>query len=54
MIEEFGYGYIRELMTKYFGVKNTSLIKAEMLDVDGFDPEGIVSDTINTIVNSDL
>jgi len=54
LIEEFGYGYIHKLMTQYFGVKNTSLIKAEMLDVDGFDSEKIVSNTINEIINSDL
>jgi len=54
LIEEFGYGYVRELMTKYMGVKETSLIKAEMLDVDGFDPERIVSDIINEIASMKL
>jgi len=54
LIEEFGYGYIRDLMINYFGVKNTMLIKAEMLDVDGFDSERIVSDTIRSIADMDL
>ena len=47
LVEEFGYGYIRDLATKYMGIKETCLIKAEMLDVDGFDSEKIVNDTIN-------
>lgn len=46
LVEEFGYGYIRDLATKYMGIKETCLIKAEMLDVDGFDSEKIVNDTI--------
>ena len=47
LVEEFGYGYIRDLATKYMGIKETYLIKAEMLDVDGFDSEQIVNDIIN-------
>jgi len=51
LVEEFGYGYIRNLMINYMGVKNTTLIKAEMLDVDGFDSERIVCDTIRSIAD---
>ena len=54
LIEEFGYGYIHNLMTKYMGVKDTTLVKAEMLDVDGFDSEAIVLDTISSISNMQL
>lgn len=54
LVEEFGYSYIRDLMIKYMGVKGTTLIKAEMLDVDGFDSEKIVCDSINEIANMDL
>jgi len=54
LIEEYGYGYIRDLMIKYMGVKDTTLIKAEMLDVDGFDSEKIVSDTIRSIADMEL
>jgi len=53
LVEEFGYRYIHDLMTKYFGIKGTCLIKAEMLDVDDSDSEKIVNDTIVSL-NSDL
>ena len=35
----FGYDYVRELTTRYFGIRETKLVAAEMLDVDGFDAE---------------
>jgi len=54
LVEEYGYCYIRDLMTKYMGVKNTMLIKAEMLDVGGYDSERIVSDTIRSIEDIEL
>jgi len=54
LIEEYGYGYIRDLMIKFWGVKDTALIKAEMLDVDGFDSERIVCDTIRGISEMEL
>lgn len=43
------YNYVKELATVHFGIPETELIKAEMLDVDGFDPDSIVSDTINNL-----
>lgn len=54
LVEEFGYSYIRDLMIKYMGVGDTTLIKAEMLDVDGLNSEKIVCDTIKEIENMDL
>jgi len=54
LTEEYGYGYIRDLMIKYMGVKDTVLIKAEMLDVEGFDSERIVCDTIRNIADMEL
>ena len=45
-LPDFGYGQIKALAEKCFGIKKTKLIKAEMLDVDGFDAEKIVEETI--------
>ena len=38
---------MRELATVCFGIKETELIKAEMLDVKGFDAEEIVKTAIS-------
>ena len=46
---DYSYDYIKELATVHFGVKETELIKAEMLDVEGYDPEEIVRNTIRHI-----
>ena len=46
---DYSYNYVKELATVHFGIPETELIKAEMLDVDGFDPDSIVSDTINNL-----
>ena len=45
-IPDFSYDYIRTLATVCFGIPETELIKAEVLDVDGFDAEKIVAETI--------
>ncbi len=50
LIEDYGYGYIKNLMTDFWGIKETALVKAEMLDVMGFDPEKIITDTINSLI----
>ena len=39
----FGYEYLRELATNYFGISETVLFKAELLDVIGNDPDAILS-----------
>ncbi len=45
----YGYEYIRTLARDYFGIKEVKLIKAEMLDVVGFDEKEIMDKTINSI-----
>ena len=50
--EDYSFGYIKELAEKYLGIKKTVLIKAEMLDVEGFDAELIVRNVINSINNT--
>lgn len=49
LIQDFGYGYIKTLATDCFGIKETKLIKAEMLDVDGFDADITVAQTIKSL-----
>jgi FMN-dependent NADH-azoreductase len=46
-LPDFSYDYIRALATVCFGIPQTALIKAEMLDVQGFDPEAIVRRAID-------
>ena len=48
-VADYSFGYIKELAELYMGIPKTTLIKAEMLDVDGFDAEQIVEDTINSL-----
>ena len=38
----FGYGYIESLAKTYFGITETQLVKAEMLDIVGYDAEEIM------------
>lgn len=47
--ETYSYGYISALARDFFGIKETKLIKAEMMDVDGFDAEAILKKTIDEI-----
>ena len=46
-VPNFSYDYIKKLANECFGIRETALIKAEMLDVVGFDAEEIVEKTIN-------
>ena len=39
----YSYGYVENLAKNFFGIKETELVKAEMLDVVGFDAEEILS-----------
>lgn len=50
-VPDYSYDYIRALATGCFGIPETKLIKAEMLDVDGFDAETIVDETIKSLPN---
>ncbi len=45
-IADFSYGYWKSLAEQCFGIKTTELIKAEMLDIVGNDPEKIITDAI--------
>ena len=42
----FGYGYLEALCKVYFGIPEVSLVKAEMLDIIGNDPDRIVEEAI--------
>lgn len=42
-IPDYSYNYIRDLVTKAFGVKETKLIVAEMLDIQGMDVPSIMA-----------
>ena len=48
-VPDYSYNYIRDLAVQYFGIKETELIKADMLDVEGFSAEKIVKRTIEEI-----
>ncbi len=42
----YSYEYIRDLFRSHFGIPEAELIKAEMLDVEGYDVEEIMSRAI--------
>ena len=48
-VPDFSYAYLSTLARDYFGIPETELIKAEMLDVVGFDAEAIVAREIDRI-----
>jgi len=48
-VPDYSYNYIRDLAVVCFGIAETELIKAEMLDVDGFDAEALVAQTIDAV-----
>ena len=41
-VPDYSYDYLKSLATGCFGIKETELIKAEMLDIEGNNPERIV------------
>ncbi|MDO5783778.1 MAG: NAD(P)H-dependent oxidoreductase [Eubacteriales bacterium] len=41
-VPDYSFHYIRDLAQQYFGIPEVKLIKAEMLDVDGYDAQEIV------------
>ena len=41
-VPDYSFGYIRDLAENYLGIEKATLIKAEMLDVEGFDAEKII------------
>lgn len=48
-LPDYSFGYIRDLAVQHFGIKEVSLIKAEMLDVEGFSAEHIIRQVIDSI-----
>ena len=48
-VPNFSYDYLKSLAMDYFGIPETRLIKAEMLDIDGYDAEEIVRKTMEEI-----
>ena len=47
--DEYGYGYVKSLANGYYGIPETSLIKAVGLDIAGADTEGILQACIEQI-----
>ena len=45
-VPDYSFGYITELAQQYMGIPKTTLVKAEMLDVDGFNADEIVEKVI--------
>lgn len=43
---EFGYDYVSALVKTCFGVRETALLYAQMLDIQGYDPEKIMRETM--------
>lgn len=48
-VPDLSYAYIRSLAQDHFGIPETERIVAEMLDVQGYDAERIVANTIREI-----
>lgn len=48
-VPDYSYGYIKDLSENYLGIEKTTLIKADMLDVVGFDADEIVAKTIENL-----
>lgn len=42
----YSYGYIESLAKNFFGIAETHLVKAEMLDIEGYDAEEILKHEI--------
>ena len=45
----FSYDYLKYLVKNMFGIKDMELIYAEYLDVEGYDAEAILSETMKKI-----
>ena len=48
-VPDYSFGYIRDLAENYLGIEKATLIKAEMLDVEGFDAEKIIEKVISEL-----
>ena len=47
----YSYGYIESLCKNFFGIPDTRLIKAEMLDIAGNDAEQILISEIDRVLS---
>lgn len=47
----YSYGYVENLAKNFFGIPETQLIKAEMLDVEGYNAEEILEKAIMQVKN---
>ena len=45
LTDSHGFGWIRDVMTQFFGAEDVRQVKAEGLDLRGADPERILADT---------
>ena len=52
--DELGYGYIKELCEKFYGIKETRYIKVENLDLYGADVEGLMNEGREKIRNMEF
>ena len=48
-IPDYSFEYIKDLAVNYLGIKEAVLIKAEMLDIDGFSAENIIKCVIDRL-----
>ena len=46
-VPDYSFEYIKALSEQYFGIADTVLVKADMLDIEGNDVLGIVSNTVS-------
>ena len=47
----YSYGYVESLAKNFFGIPETQLIKAEMMDVEGYNAEEILEKAIMQVKN---
>ena len=50
----YSYGYIESLAKNFFGIPETHLVKAELLDVEGYGAEKIMNREINRILKNGI
>ena len=48
-VSDYGFGYIKDLAQSYLGIPKATLIKAEMLDVEGYNADEIVEKVISEL-----
>ncbi|MDD6484930.1 MAG: NAD(P)H-dependent oxidoreductase [Clostridiales bacterium] len=48
-VPDYSFGYIKDLAVNYLGIEEAVLIKAQMLDVDGFSADAIVDEVISSL-----